>query len=186
MKLTKLMLAMIGGVALTFIAVRLTFAAPAAGYVASNYAAFDPTITPTATLTHTHPVVAAIALYFKVPYVQVLALHDSGLGYGEIARVFMTAGALNDRLTFEEVLALRESGLGWGEIAKQYGVRLGGNGLGAITRGRAKSVPGSPTGVPDTDNAPGLGNGNSNEAPNCSGNSCNAPGKNKPGKSPKK
>ena len=186
MKLTKLMLAMIGGVALTFIAVRLTFAAPAAGHVASNYAAFDPTITPTVKITHTQPVVAAIALYFKVPYTQVLALHDSGLGYGEIARVFMTARALNGRLTFEEVLALRESGLGWGEITKQYGVRLAATALGAITRGRAKSVPGSSTVVPDTDNAPGLGNGNSDGASNCPGNGCSAPGKNKPGKSPEK
>jgi hypothetical protein len=168
MKLAKLMLAMIGGAALTFVAVGLTFAAPAASHGASNYAALDRIITPTVTITHTQPVASVIALYFKVPYAQVLALHDSGLGYGEIARVFMTVRALSGRLTLEGVLARRESGLGWGEIAKQYGVRPGGNGLGTVKSGRVEPAPSSSDG-----------------APNCPGNSCNAPGKNKPGKNPK-
>lgn len=201
MKLTKLMLAMIGGVALTFIAVGLTFAAPAARLVALNYATLDPTITPTVTiaptvtitptvtpvptvtLTHTQPVAAAIALYFTVAYTQVLALHDAGLGYGEIVRVFMTARALSGTLTFEQVLVLWESGLGWGQIKQQYGVYPGGNGLGAIMSGRAEPVSGP---MPGPNPTPSLSNGKSNGTPNCPGNSCNAPGQNKPGKAPKK
>lgn len=147
-----------------------------------------PTITPTITSTWaiTHPVGNAIALYFGIPYTEVMALHAGGLGFGEIGRVYLTAQALSGTLTFSQVLELRESGMGWGQFMQQYGVHPGGKGLGVIMSGRDKPQPG--TGNGGKIKAPPFANGQPPTPgnPSCPGNSCNAPGQNKPGKGPKK
>ncbi len=202
MKLTKLILAMVGGLALTFVAVGLTFAAPVTTTYPTNQAMLEPTITPTVTLTptvtpaltatvpHTHPVGLAISLYLHLPYTEVMALHDSGVGFGVIARAYLTAKASNGALTPTQVLAMFQSGMGWGQFKHQYGIQPGGNGLGSIMSGHATPVSTPPPVAPgngrrssggSTANSPGPGNPAA-----CPGNSCTAPGHNKPSKSPKK
>jgi hypothetical protein len=128
----------------------------------------------TDTLPTTHPVGIAIAVYFNIPYTQVVALHDGGLGFGTIARAYLTAYASNGALTPEQVLALRQAGVGWGEIKKDYGVHPGGNGLGSIM-GQKPDADAAATIAPPKK---GQGQGGAN----CPGNSCNAPGQQKPPK----
>jgi hypothetical protein len=126
------------------------------------------TITPT--LTFTHPVALAISDFFGIPYTEVMSLHQSGLGFGEIARVYMIAKYSNGQVTPDQVLQMRESGEGWGQIMKQLGFHPGGKGLGAIMSGHG--VKDQPNGKPDDKD-------NSNR-PDCPGKSCNAPGHKKP------
>ncbi len=192
MKLTKLMLSIAGGLALTFLMAGLTFAAPASATHPAQPAMLDPMITPTVTLTptvpHTHPVALAISIYFHLPYTEVLTLHDSGVGYGVIARAYMTAKASNGVLSPTQVLEMFQSGMGWGQFKRQYGIHPGGNGLGGIMSGRAAPLP---TPVPGTgsnpNRKPALNSSGPTDPAACPGNSCNAPGQNnKPGKPPKK
>ena len=193
MKLTKMVLALVGGLTLTLLAVSLTFAAPDNTLTQSQHNLFEPTITPTVTLTptitHTQPVAQAIAVYSHIPYTEVVSLHDSGLGYGRIARAYLPALASGGSLTPTGVLELIQSGLGWGQIKHQYGIHPGGLGLGSIMSGHAAPVTstlGSGAGYanPSVKESPGKSK-NSNSSP-CPGNSCNAPGQqNKPGKGKK-
>jgi len=125
-----------------------------------------PTSTITPTLSFTHPVALAISKAFSVTYTEVMSLHQSGVGFGVIARAYMTAKFSDGALTPEQVLTLRESGVGWGQIMKDYGIHPGGKNLGAIMSGHGDKS--SPPGKPD----------NSNRS-SCPGNSCNAPGHNK-------
>lgn len=137
----------------------------------------DSAPTPTEVPTSTqpiHPVGAAIAQALDIPYADVMALHESGVGFGVIARAYMTARFSGDQLTGEEVLALFQSGVGWGQIMQEYGVHPGGKGLGAIMRGRPKGVE-----------PPTVGSG-SPGSPSCQGNSCKAPRQKSGGRGPKK
>jgi hypothetical protein len=189
MSFKKLMLATLLAAIMLIFTVSLVVAAPAgfdrAGTSRSGVA-WSQVITPTTTLSKTHPVGLAISLYFDIPYTQVMTLRDSGFGFGVIARAYLTAKVLSGTLTAEELLAQHQAGTGWGEIKKEYGVSPGGNGLGAIMGKGGKpdfsATPASPDG--SSVNAPG-------GKPNCPGNSCNAPGqqngpKVKPTKPPKK
>ncbi len=54
----------------------------------------------------------AIARFFGIPYPDVMALHESGVGFGVIARAYMTAKFFNGQLTPREALELFQSGLG--------------------------------------------------------------------------
>ena len=148
----------------------------------------------TDTLPTTHPVGIVLATFFNIPYTQVLALHDEGFGFGNIARAYLTAYASGGVLTPTQVLELRQAGAGWGQIKKEYGVHPGGNGLGSIMSNKgATSVvtetiaPVAPAIRAPSHSGPGPGgSGNSN----CPGNSCNASGhqnqlKGKPTKAPK-
>src|SRR5512143_2375809 len=112
----------------------IVVAAPAvASGVATNGVYDDPPEpTLTDTLPTTHPVGIVIAVYFNIPYTQVMSLHDEGFGFGTIARAYLTAAASNGVLTPEQVLALRQAGVGWGVIKKDYDVHPGGLGLGSI------------------------------------------------------
>ncbi|MBI5564490.1 MAG: hypothetical protein HY870_06320 [Chloroflexi bacterium] len=193
MKLTKLMLSIAGGLVLTVLMAGLTFAAPASATQLARPSMLDPTITPTVTLTptvpYTHPVASALSLYFHLPYTEVIALHEAGVGFGVIARAYMTAKASNGVLSPTQVLEMFQSGLGWGQFKRQYGIHPGGNGLGGIMSGRAAPLP-TPTAVPGTDSSPNrkpaLNSLGPTNPASCPGNSCNAPGQNKPGKPPKK
>jgi hypothetical protein len=93
-----------------------------------------------------------------------MSLHSSGLGFGEIARLYMIA-EFTDK-TPAELLAMRDAGLGWGEIMKQADFKPGGKNLGAIMSGHGDKS--SPPGKPDN-----------SDRSSCPGNSCNAPGHNK-------
>jgi hypothetical protein len=179
MKITKLAIVISMAFALTVMVVGTVAAAPAESNRVVTPAVSirlldDPTPelteTPelTATTHITNPVGLALSLFLNVPYTQVMDLHQEGVGFGVIARVYLTARASNGALTPEQVLALFQSGTGWGEIMKQYGVHPGGKGLGSIMSGHA--------GNNSTSN--NLGSG----TPSCPGNSCNAPGHNKPAK----
>lgn len=132
----------------------------------------------TDTLPTTHPVGIVIAIYFNLPYTEVMQLHDEGFGFGSIARAYLTALYSDGALTPEQILAMREDGMGWGQIKKDYGINPGQNGLGVIMR----SKPAAPavTVEPPQNNGNGQG-----QNQNCPGNSCNAPGQNKPEKPPK-
>ena len=160
------------------VAVGIVLAAPVPsdrGAVAMNEAValVTPTtmITPSLPFTHIHPVALAISQFFSIPYTSVTALHDSGIGFGVIARAYMTAKASNGQLTPDQVLQLHESGVGWGQIMHQYGVHPGGKGLGPIMSGHANGTE------PPPSNTPGNPKGSRQES--CPGNKCNAPGHNK-------
>jgi hypothetical protein len=140
-------------------------AAAPAGTVSATTSVMEETITPTASFTH--PVGLAISAYFSIPYTTVMSLHDSGVGFGVIARAYLTAKFSNGVLTPTQVLELHESGVGWGQIMHEYGVHPGRKGLGSIMGG---GTHGSGS-VPSTSN--------DSLQPPCPGNSCNAPGHNK-------
>jgi len=140
-------------------------AAAPAGTVSTTAPIMAGTITPTSSFTH--PVGLAISVYFSIPYTSVMSLHDSGVGFGVIARAYLTARFSNGVLTPSQVLNLHESGVGWGQIMHKYGIHPGRKGLGSIMGGHTPgdgSVPSTP--------------GNSGDLP-CPGNSCNALGHNK-------
>ncbi len=197
MKSTRLIMAVSLAFVLTLLVVSMVAAAPAgSGRAAQAQAgiALDDPITPTvppvltATLPHTQPVALAISMFFNISYTEVISLHESGIGFGVIARAWLTAKALSGTLSFTEVLALKQSGEGWGQIAKQFGVHPGGKGLGSIMSGHANQTGLMPTG-PGGSMGPGTG-GNSSPmdggAASCRGNSCNSPGHSKSGKGPKR
>lgn len=194
MKVGKLFIAIVlAGVAMLMMT-GLVLAAPASTTGAQLDRVYNDPIDSvlTDTLPTTHPVAAIIALYFNIPYTQVTALHDAGFGYGTIARAYLTAQQSNGALTPEQILAMRQAGTGWGQIKKDYGIHPGGNGLGTVMRGHGTPQPTvqPPAGPPDDkqqnkEKGKVDKGGNSGPAP-CPGNSCNAPGKTKPGQGPKK
>jgi hypothetical protein len=159
-------------------------ASASTGGVQTNRVYDDPDPILTDTLPTTHPVGIMIAVYFNIPYTQVMALHDEGFGFGTIARAYLTAYASDGALTPEQVLAMRQAGVGWGQIKRDYGVHPGGNGLGSIMGNKHATPQPEPT-TP----SPEVGSGKHGSS--CPGNSCNAPGqqklpKVKPTKAPKK
>ncbi len=183
MKTWKVFLAIALAVVAVLLMTSMVVAAPASTGSAQTRQADDtPDLILTDTLPTTHPVGIVIAVFFHIPYTQVMTLHDEGFGFGVIARAYLTAYASNGALTPDQVLALRQDGVGWGQIKKEYGVHPGGNGLGSIMG--KKPVTPEPSAAP-----PQVGPGN--KGSNCPGNSCNAPGqqnppKGKPTKAPKK
>jgi hypothetical protein len=76
-----------------------------------------------------HPVASAIAEYFGVEYEEIKDLHDSGYGFGNIAKAYFFAEQLG--LTPDEML-LQAHESGWGNVLKEYGIHPGsiGNGNG--------------------------------------------------------
>ncbi len=152
--------------------------APAAA-VQPATATLDVTPVPSSTTgltpTRPHPVAVVLSDTLHIPYTQVMALHNSGIGFGVIARAYLTAQYSDGQLTFEQTLALFQSGMGWGQIAKEYGVHPGGKGLGSIMGHPPKDKDKPKGSLPDPD-----------DADKCPGNSCKAPGhkpdktKNKP------
>lgn len=121
------------------------------------------TLTPTVPMTGPLKVATAITSYFSSTALleEVLSMHASGMGFGEIFRLFQLA-ALSGKGT-DDILAMRESGMGWGEIAQKLGVPPGnkGNNLGAAVSGRTETGGGKPEGVGNgKPESPGNGNGN--------------------------
>ncbi|HTP07715.1 MAG TPA: hypothetical protein VMP08_05665 [Anaerolineae bacterium] len=181
MKTWKLLLAVVAAMLAVFLVTSLVIAAPGSTSHVEVNDVFDSPIL-TNTVPFTHPVGNAIALYFHIPYTQVMALHAEGFGFGEIARAYLTANASNGALTPEQVLDLRRAGVGWGQITKEYGIHPGGHGLGSIMGNKPAPEPAAPA-------SPEVKPGH-NSSSSCPGNSCNAPGqqkqpKSKPTKTPK-
>jgi hypothetical protein len=166
-------------VALAAVAVLLmtswVIAAPAStGSVVVNRVYDDPKPVLSDTLPTTHPVGSVIAVYFNIPYTQVMELHNEGFGFGEIARIYLTAQASGGALTPEQVLEMRQAGVGWGQIKKDYGVHPGGNGLGSIMSKKPAAPQPEHTTLAQPEVKPGK------NASGCPGNSCAAPGQPKP------
>lgn len=65
----------------------------------------------------------ALSLEFDVSLDEVIALHESGLGFGEIVKLYALAKTTGKSV--DELLAMREAGQGWGEIEKALGVAPG-------------------------------------------------------------
>jgi hypothetical protein len=120
-----------------------------------------------------HPVASAIAEYFGVTYQEVKDLHDSGYGFGNIAKAYFFAEELG--LTPDELL-LQAHGSGWGNVLKENGIHPGsiGNGNGnrpdevgppehAAKPDKADKIGGPAKGNDISELAgPGGGNGNGN------------------------
>jgi len=179
MKTWRLFLAVALAAVAVMLMTSIVVAAPASASGAQTNRVYDvpPDSILTDTLPTTHPVGIMIAVYFNIPYTQVMSLHDEGFGFGTIARAYLTAYASIGALTPEQVLAMRQAGVGWGEIKKDYGVHPGGNGLGSIMGKKHGEPQPDPTTTPAS---PELKH--DQNAPGCPGNSCNAPGQQKPPK----
>ncbi len=174
MKTWRLLLAIAVAVVAVLLVTSMVIAAPASTVeLQANRTNNVLTSTLTDTLPITHPVGNAIALFFNIPYTQVMALHDEGLGFGVIARAYLTALASGGALTPTQVLELRQAGMGWGQFKKDYGVHPGGNGLGTIM-GNKHDAPQPEPVAPTAKQLRG--------STSCPGNSCNAPGQQKPPK----
>ncbi len=185
-KLLSVML--LTGVAL-LVMTGLVAAAPAARNVEPLDRVNDDPIV-TGTVPVTQPVAAAIASFFNISYTEVISLHEAGYGFGVIARAYLTALHSNGVLSPTQLLDMFRSGMGWGQIMKTYGVHPGGNGLGTIMRLHGAPVTKALPGMPP-DIQPGKRNNRPDQedsvpaAQTCPGNSCNAPGHTKSGRSHK-
>ena len=99
------------------------------------------TITSTLNLTGTDKIAEAITQYFSgtltttVTVSDVVELHNSGWGFGEIFKLYLLAQESGK--TVDQIKALRDSGMGWGEIAKSLDLSPGNKGknLGAAVSG---------------------------------------------------
>ena len=169
MKTWKLFLAIAVAVVAVLLVTGMVIAAPGSTTGAQTSLVFDSPIL-TGTMPMTHPVGSAIALFFNIPYTQVMALHDEGFGFGTIARAYLTALASGGVLSPTQLLEMRQAGVGWGQIMHEFGVHPGGNGLGSIMGHKHDSPPPEPSLVAPAEMNLGT-NGSS-----CPGNSCNAPG----------
>jgi len=184
MKSWRLLLAVTLAAVAMLLMTSIVVAAPASAKGAQTNRVFDdPDPILTDTLPMTHPVGIVIARYFNISYTQVMSWHAQGLGFGTIARAYLTAYASDGALTPEQVLALRQADVGWGQIKKDYGVHPGGNGLGSIM----SKKPDAPQPEPATPAPPKvkfklLGAKPDKNSSACPGNSCTAPGQQKPPK----
>jgi hypothetical protein len=121
---------------------------------AEPVALFQTPITPTTEITsttsNTHPVAAAIATHFSgvfsTTYEGVMALHEEGYGFGEIAKAYFAAQKLgiDPQVLLDEFAA----GTGWGNIMKNHGLHPGqagrGGNLGDIMSGHGNSQSDAP------------------------------------------
>jgi hypothetical protein len=121
---------------------------------AEPVALFQTPITPTTEITsttsNTHPVAAAVATYFSgvfsTTYEGVMALHEEGYGFGEIAKAYFAAQKLgiDPQVLLDEFAA----GTGWGNIMKNHGLHPGqagrGGNLGDIMSGHGNSQSDAP------------------------------------------
>ncbi len=96
------------------------------------------TITSTHFVSRVNPVAIAISTHYTLPVTQVVALHKSGYGYGEIVKLYEFA--LVSGKTATAVQQMRDSGMGWGQISKALNLPRGAGKvtLGTIMRARRK------------------------------------------------
>ena len=67
-----------------------------------------------------------IAQKFSLTVEQVMSVRETGLGWGEVFKVFSLTNASHKAP--ERIVELRQSGLGWGEVAKSSDVEISGKG----------------------------------------------------------
>ena len=105
-----------------------------------------------------HPVANALAEEFNVDYEEIMALHQAGYGFGEIAKAYTLADKLG--MTPQEILPQAQE-MGWGELLKAHGLRPSmagkGNNLGAImSEQTGQGNRPAHAGPPGGDGPPGL------------------------------
>ncbi len=134
------------------------------------------TISSTITMTGSNKIATAISNFFSgtISVTQVISLHHSGWGYGEIFKLYLLA-QLSGK-TPAEIQAMRDGEdhkMGWGVITKALGLSPGnkGNNLGAAVSGRGISAT-----VTTTTTVPSGGHGQSKGNPH---NNSPSNGKNK-------
>lgn len=100
--------------------------------------AMSSTITSTHSVSRANPVAIAISTHYTLPVTQVVSLHNSGYGYGEIVKLYEFA--LSSGKTVSEVQQMRDSGMGWGQISKALNLPRGAGkvSLGTIMRAHKK------------------------------------------------
>ena len=104
--------------------------------------------------TQQHPVASALADYFGVSYDEVMGLHESGYGFGNIAKAYFFADKLG--MTPQELLEAAH-GSGWGNVLKEAGVHKNGKPEHA--------------GKPEKDGAPGQNKKGNDNGPELTGQS---------------
>jgi len=130
-----------------------------------------PTLTPTPTVTPTvtpepdecHPVGQALADFFDVAYDGIMAWHEDGVGFGNIAKAYFVVDELEDEgVTVEDVLGEKLSGTGWGRVMKALGLSPSSKdkNLGKVMSGYGNDDEPDDVASPDeTDGHPGKGHG---------------------------
>lgn len=103
-----------------------------------------------------HPVANAIAQEFNITHEEIVALHQAGYGFGEIAKAYSLADELG--MAPQDILSqVRE--VGWGKLLKDHGLHPSltgkGNNLGAIMSKQKGNRP-AHAGPPGGDGPPGL------------------------------
>lgn len=126
------------------------------------------TVSSTLMLTGSNKIATAISNFFggTISVTQVISLHNSGWGYGEIFRLYLLA-QLSGK-TPAEIQAMRdEDKMGWGVIARTLGLAPGNKGqnLGAAVSGRGISTTISTT-VPSGGRGKSKGNPHDNSSSN--------------------
>ncbi len=115
-----------------------------------------------------HPIARRIADTFEVSYEEVMAMHCSGEGFGNIVRAYTLAAASEDGSTAQDFLDRHDNGQGWGQIIRDSGVHPS-----ELAPGRVLKDQGDDSGSVDTqsgsDNG-GSGNGNGHGNGNGGGN----------------
>ncbi len=125
----------------------------------------EPSVTPEPTQAD-QKVAQAIADEYEVDVKDIIALHQEGLGYGEIAKAYALAEITGKSV--EDILAMKKEERGWGEIAQELKVDPGkwDPNLGkVINENKPKDNPGQEHRASSSnDNDKGNnGNGNSND-----------------------
>ncbi len=106
-----------------------------------------------------HPVASALADYFGVTYDEIMGLHESGIGFGNITKAYFFA----DKLELDDPTVLLDAahGSGWGNVMKEYGLHPG-NGQGPAKEKGTPPGQAKKNGDDDSPELVGQGNGNGN------------------------
>jgi len=73
-----------------------------------------------------HPVAEWLAELYGLDYDEIIAMHESGIGFGLIRKSYRLATDQSEAgLTGEELLEMRLDGKGWGQIRKETEIRPG-------------------------------------------------------------
>ena len=107
-----------------------------------------------------HPVAARIAEEFEVSQEEVMAMHCAGNGFGNIARAFLLARAVDDGTLPQDFLDMHHNGQGWGNIVRGTGVHPSDLAPGRIGKGNDDSDETETTSTTQSGRGNGNGNGN--------------------------
>lgn len=73
-----------------------------------------------------HPVALKLSMIFDLTYEEIMAMHEEGIGFGQIQKAYLLAELYPDSgMTGADLLEAKLSGMGWGEIAHETGIHPG-------------------------------------------------------------